>query len=183
MTLLHPLPEFGPSEDLLLRILRDYFYGDPNVFDPPVDPEFVPHIRTLLPEDTKFPLLLVRRDRRSGSQTLDTNDQRHSLSAVATMETLCQGDDADEANALLQEAVRLCILGAVERQAGYPDLGYLNRVNIWSQPARVSDYATSTGVVQYASLPNGVVRYESIYQFIMRPVKAGATGNPYIRHN
>lgn len=178
-----PLPEFGSSEDLLLRILRDYFYGDPYQEDPHEGDLHAPHIHTLLPEDAEFPLLLVRRDRRSGSQTLDTKDQRHSLSAVATFETLCQGLDADGDNALLQEAVRLCILGAVADQAGWPDLGYLNQVNIWSQPARVSDYATSTGVVQYASLPSGVVRYESIYQFIMRPVKQGMTENPFIRRN
>ena len=69
----------------------------------------------------------------------------------------------------------------MDRQDGYPDLGYLNHMNLWSQAARVSDYATSTGVVQYASLPNGVVRYESIYQFIVRPVERGMTDNPFLR--
>lgn len=178
-----PLPEFGPAEDLLLRVLRQYFYGDPHQFDPPEGAADAPYIRTLLSDDPEFPLLLVRRDKRSGGQTLNVDDQRHALSAVFTIESLCQGDEADVDSASLQEAARVALQAAVEDQVGWPDLGYLNHVNIWSQPARVSDYATSSGVVQYASLPVGVLRYESIYQFIMRPVKAGATGNRFIRHN
>lgn len=178
-----PLPEFGPAEDLLLRVLRQYFYGDPHTIDPPDGTESAPYIRTLLSDEPEFPLLLVRRDKRSGGQTLNIDDQRHALSAVFTIESLCQGDEADVDSASLQEAARVALQSAVEDQVGWPDLGYLNHVNVWSQPARVSDYATSSGVVQYASLPTGVLRYESIYQFIMRPVKAGATGNRFIRHN
>lgn len=173
------LPAFGPSEDLLLRIFREYFYGDPFQWDPPEGDPFKPHIHTLLPEDTKFPLLLVRRDKRSGSQNLETEDQRHAMSSVVTVETLAQGNEADSDNALLQEAVRQCLFKAVNDQRGWADLGHLSFVNTWSQPARVSDYATSTGVVQYASLPNGVIRYESIYQFIVRPAK-GAVVNPFV---
>lgn len=178
-----PLPEFGQAEDLLLRVLRQYFYGDPHQFDPPEGAADVPFIRTLLSDEPEFPLLLVRRDKRSGGQTLNVDDQRHALSAVFTIESLCQGDEADSDSALLQEAARVALQAAVEDQVGWPDIGYINHLNIWSQPARVSDYATSSGVVQYASLPVGVLRYESIYQFIMRPVKAGATGNRFIRHN
>ena len=178
-----PLPEFGQAEDLLLRVLRQYFYGDPHQLDPPEGATDVPFIRTLLSDEPEFPLLLVRRDKRSGGQTLNVDDQRHALSAVFTIESLCQGDEADVDSALLQEAARVALQSAVEDQVGWPDIGYINHLNIWSQPARVSDYATSSGVVQYASLPVGVLRYESIYQFIMRPVKAGATGNRFIRHN
>lgn len=173
------LPAFGPSEDLLLRVFREYFYGDPYRFDPPWNDKHKPYIHTLLPDDMRFPLVFIRRDRRSGSQNLDFSDQRHAISAVATVETFMQGDDADVDSALLQEAVRQCLFTAVNEQKGWPDLGYLSAVNLWSQPARVSDYATSTGVVQYASLPNGVIRYESIYQFILRPAK-GAVVNPFV---
>lgn len=174
-----PLPRFGPSEDLLLRVFREYFYGDPYRLDPPWNDKHKPFIRTLLPDDMDFPLLFVRRDKRSGSQNLDFSDQRHGLSMVATVETFSQGDDADLDSALLQEAVRQCLFEAVNKQKGWSDLGFLSSVNIWSQPARVSDYATSTGVVQYASLPNGVIRYESIYQFIVRPA-TGAVDNPFV---
>lgn len=175
-----PIPEFGPPEDLLLRMMRQYFYGDPFQVDPDGLSAGMPHIGTLMPDDWKFPFLLVRRDKRSGSQNLTIMDQRHSMSAVATFETFCQGVEADTDNSMLQEAVRHAVFEAANEQWGWPDLGYLNRVNIWSQPARVTDYATSTGVVQYASLPGNVVRYESIYQFIMRPVERGLTDNPFL---
>lgn len=180
--LTHPIPEFGPSEDLLLRVLREYFYGDP-VALPRLDERGLndPEIVTLLPQDQLFPTVLIRRDKRSGSQNIRVGNQRHMQSMVATFETFTQGLEADRDGALLQESVRHALQGAVDRQAGYPDLGYLNHMSMWSQPARVSDYATSTGVVQYASLPNGVVRYESIYQFIIRPVERGMTDNPFLR--
>lgn len=176
------IPEFGPPEDLLLRVLRKYFYGDPDQIEPGPGSEGMPYIGTLMPDDWVFPFLLVRRDKRSGSQNIQVKDQRHSMSAVATFETFCQGIEADTENTHLQEAVRHALYSAIAEQAGWPDLGYLNYVNTWSQPARVSDYATSTGVVQYASLPGNVVRYESIYQFIMRPVERGLTGNPYLNY-
>lgn len=178
----HPIPEFGPSEDLVLRLLRDYFYGDPMALSrPPGAGRHDPEIVTLLPQDQVFPTILIRRDKRSGSQNIRVENQRYMQTMVATFETFTQGLEADRDGALLQESVRHALQRAVDRQDGYPDLGYLNHMNLWSQAARVSDYATSTGVVQYASLPNGVVRYESIYQFIVRPVERGMTDNPFLR--
>ena len=180
--LTHPIPEFGPAEDLLLRILRQYFYGDPLALSrPPGSGPTDPEIVTLLPQDQVFPTVLIRRDKRSGSQNIRVENQRHMQSMVATFETFTQGLEADREGSMLQESVRHALQGAVDRQAGYPDIGYLNHMSLWSQPARVSDYATSTGVVQYASLPNGVVRYESIYQFIIRPVERGMTDNQFLR--
>lgn len=176
-----PIPEYGPSEDLLLRILRSYFYEDPYRFDPPPGSD-APNIGTLIPDDTRFPYILVRRDRRSGGQNITARNEKFIQSMVVTFETFCQGIEGDNDNTLIQEAIRHAVLTAVDGQAGWPDLGYLNRAAVWSQPARVSDHATSTGVVQYASLPQNVVRYESIYQMLVRPVEAHGTKNRFLRY-
>lgn len=174
------LPEFGAAEELLLRIMRGYFYGDPFALQKPDAAPIT--VGSLIPDDMPFPFLFVRRDNSSGSQNLGFTDYRQAKSFTGTFQSFCRGIDADDENDKIQDAVRLALSEAVEQQQGFGDIGFLNTIRVWSPASRKTDYATSTGVVQYASLPGNVVRYESVYQIIMRPVVSGATDNPFIRH-
>lgn len=165
------LPVFGSVNDLLTGVLRAYFAGQDV------------HIGTLLSEgltDNHKPVIIARRDRRSGGNTASSSDDRFYRSTIIAVETLTYGADADDDGEMLQEAVNRALRAAQQSQLVIPDGGSISAIENSTDPARVSDWATSTGVVQYASLPKGWVRYESIYRIIVRPPLQGTAINPFI---
>ena len=165
----HPnMPIFGSADELMLGIFRRFF-GDQSI-----------HIGTLFSEDLTPPLIIARRERRSGTISTKTNDDRFLQPAIIAVNTITAGLDADEAGEELQEACRLAIRQAHLEQWTFPDAGHIASVENSTLATRVSDWATSTGVVQYASLPKGWVRYEAIYRVLIRPPAQGTITNRFI---
>lgn len=159
---------FGSAEELLLGILRQFFEGK-NV-----------HVGTLFSPGLEPPFVMVRRERRSGSVGLRDYDDRHLQSAIISINTVTSGIDADELCEELQEACRVAIRQAQQNQVTVPGAGHIASIYSSVTPSRVSDWATSTGVVQYAALPKGWVRYEAVYLLLIRPPDQALVNNRYI---
>ncbi|WJN62712.1 tail terminator [Streptomyces phage phiScoe15] len=145
------LAELSPVEDLLLALLRE---GLPGI-----------QVKSLIAAHQTFPLVLIRRAPTFGQWAADT---RFTDSAQVTIHTFCADPDGDEDAAILSEAVRVVLRDAWLGNKVVPGRGHLTRVDLTSAPRRVTDWATASGPVQYADLPTGVWRYESVYQIAIR---------------
>lgn len=151
------LVRFKPLEDLVLALLREKF----QVGDEPIP------VQTLIRPDQTFPLVLIRKGDDWGRPE---TDQRFLASGTLVVHTFAEGLDADEDAALLGEAVREVLTTSINKVK--PGLGHLTMVDPISLPSRSPDWATATGPVQYADLPDGVERYEAKYELAWRrPVK------------
>lgn len=162
------LPVFGSAEELVLGVLRKFFEGKGV------------HVGTLYSPGLEPPIVMVRRERRSGSVGLRGYDDRHLQSAIVSINTITSGIDADELCEELQEACRLAIRQAQQNQTVIPGAGHISLIESSIMPSRVSDWATSSGVVQYASLPKGWVRYEAVYLLLVRPPDQSLVNNRFI---
>lgn len=170
MTLLYP--DFGAVEDLLLGIFRTWFDGQDV------------HISDLFTEGMQLPAVVARADRRSGLQAFGADDDRFMRSTVVSINCFSFGPDdnglnADKHCAQLAESCTLAMRHALASQLVIPGVGHLAHYERAQPFTRVTDWQTSTSVVQYASLPSGVVRYEGIYRILYRPPKGGS-GNPFL---
>jgi|GEM_PF-5277025 len=154
---MNDLPYFGSIDELSRRIFEEYFVG------------MDVHVYTTFSENMLTPAIVSRRDRRSGTLALATRDDRFMQPAILMVSTVTEGVDADQEGEELQEACRYALRLAQQRQTSYPGCGHLAVIVASTHPAKVSDWQTSTTVVQYASLPKGAVRYESIFRLLVRP--------------
>ena len=145
--------EFEPVEDIALYLLRDTFQLAP------VDIK----VQSLIEKGQQFPAILIRRTPDWG---WPAGDDRFLDSGNLTVHTYADGLEADADCARLQEAVRVVLRDSVNKVV--PGLGYLTYVRRLQTPRRVSDWVTATGPVQYADLPSGISRYESIYRLAIR---------------
>lgn len=173
MTALYP--SFGPIHRIGLGIIRDWFQGVV-VDGRPIT------VGSRIPADLSdsMPFVMIRSDRRSGNDTRRSGDERFLRSSLLTVETFTVGLNAESDGYNIQESVRLGLWQAWRDQVSVPGAGSLSRIITSSDAALVSDYATSTGVVQYASLPKGASRTESIFQVFIRPPTQGTLDNPFI---
>ncbi|MCP3755758.1 hypothetical protein [Streptomyces sp. TBY4] len=149
------LAELSPVEDLLLAVLRQ---GLPGI-----------RVQSLINRSQQFPLVLVRRDPSFGAWDGDT---RFTDSARVVVNTFAEDPDGDQDAAILSEAVRVVLRDAWLNNIVVPGRGHLTRVEMNSAGRRASDWATATGPVQYADLPTGVWRYESIFDITIRKPRA-----------
>ncbi|MFG1602848.1 hypothetical protein [Actinoplanes sp. NPDC049265] len=143
--------ELSPAEDLLLYLLRETLAGV--------------SVQSLIWDNQTFPLVLMRRQPSFGEWLGDT---RFLDSADLVIHTFAEDPNGDEDAALLAEAVRVALRDAWLQHRSVPQRGHLTRVTMTSAPRRVTDWATATGPVQYADLPTGVWRYESLYRIAIR---------------
>ncbi|AWY07579.1 tail terminator [Streptomyces phage Yosif] len=145
------MAELSPVEDLLLAILRE---GLPGV-----------QVKSLIAKGQTFPLVLVRR---SPSFAMEGGDTRFVDTAQISVQCFCADPNGDEDAAILSEACRVVLRDAWLGNKVVPGRGHLTRVTTASPPRRVTDWATAAGPVQYADLPTGVWRYESLYDISIR---------------
>jgi hypothetical protein len=162
------IPVFGSVDDLLVALMRSFFAGH-NM-----------HIGTVFSSGIEPPIIIVRRERRSGQASIDATDDRFIQSAIVSVNTITAGPDADALGEQLQEACRIAIREAQQNQTEFPGSGSISAITNSIEPSKVSDWATSTGVQQYASLPKGWTRYESVYRLLLRPPEQSLVTNPYI---
>ncbi|WP_372407207.1 hypothetical protein [Streptomyces luteireticuli] len=145
------LAELSPVEDLLLAVLRK---GLPGI-----------RVKSLIDQHERFPLVLIRRDPTFGQWSGDT---RFTDAARVVINAFAPDPNGDQDAAILAEAVRVVLRDTWLRNEVVPGLGHLTRVDMNSAPRRASDWATSSGPVQYADLPSGIWRYEAIYDIRIR---------------
>jgi hypothetical protein len=167
MTQFTDTPHFGSIDELVRHILERFFEGQ-NV-----------HIYTVFSENMQTPAIVARRERRSGTLALATRDDRFMQSAIVMVTTITAGLDADEEGEELQEMCRYALRQAQQLQVSVPGCGSIAVMEVSTHPAKVSDWMTSTSVVQYASLPKNAVRYEQIVRLLVRPPAADTITNRF----
>lgn len=143
--------EFPPAEDFVVYALRRAM---------PSIPAF-----TLIPEDIPENFVLVRKDQPAGYfQT----DERHTWWSWIAIHVYTADPDGDEKGALISEAIRVALRDAWLEHLEVPGMGWFSKVRLTTEPARVTDWATAQGPVQYADLPTRYWRYESGYHIKLR---------------
>lgn len=150
-------PYFGSVDELLKEIFTKFFAGQ-DVY-----------IYTVFSENMQTPAIIARRDRKSGTLALATKDDRFMQSAIVMISTITDGPDADEMGEELQEMCRYALRQAQQLQVSVPGCGSIAVMEESMHPAKVSDWQTSTSVVQYASLPKNAARYETVVRLLIRP--------------
>jgi len=147
------LARFIPPEDILLPLLREQI------------PD-IPIYSLIPPAANPFPMLVVRVSHSSAAWRGDARFL--NVSAIA-VHAFTEGPSSDQDGAILSEAVRVAMLNIARERRVLPGLGHVAEAVLTSPPRRVGDWATATGPVQYADLPSGTTRYESIYRVATRP--------------
>lgn len=146
------MAEMPPIEDVILYLLREAFPDVP--------------VHSLVPlRSDLFPFILARG---STAATLWDGDERFIDSAIVAIHTFTEDPDGDDQGAVLSEAIRIALRDAARRQVRLPGGARLHKVTVHQRPRRVTDWATSTGPVQYADLPAGTYRYETTYRVWIR---------------
>lgn len=136
--------ERSPVEDMILYVLRDKL-ADVPVF-------------TLIPEDPPDMFALVRKDDPIAPSRVD----EHALGYADFFINVFATDPAGDIKAaLISEAIRVVLRDAWLDKLYVPQRGWIIRTRETSPATRVTDWATSSGPVQYADLPAGFTRYES----------------------
>ncbi|MDR6794371.1 hypothetical protein J2X12_002892 [Pseudarthrobacter oxydans] len=161
------VPVFGSANKLVLKIMREFFVGQDI------------HIGSLFTEDMPTPAIICRAERRSGTVGHDPADGRYLKPVIISINTITSGLEAESDGHDLQEMCRVALIEAQLKQAAYTNLGHISNIENSTVASKVSDWATSTGVVQYAALPKGAVRYESIFRLIIRPPTSGGVNNRF----
>ena len=161
------IPVFGSSNRLVLAVLREFFAGQDI------------QIRSLYSEGISTPAIIARAERRSGTVSHDSADSRYMKPVIISINTLTSGLEAESDGDDLQEMCRVALIEAQRKQKVFPGFGHISNIENSTVASKVSDWATSTGVVQYAALPKGVVRYESIFRLLIRPPTTGSVNNRF----
>lgn len=158
--------EMHPVEDIALSILRDRFPG--------AQVNSMIEFDQSLFKDGFF--VLVRRLPSYGPWT---GDQRWLDNAGLGVHVFAKDElqpdgtlaSGDERGAIISDAIRVALRDAANERRYFPGRGGLVKLRMDEEPTRKTDWATSTGPVQYADLPAGVQRYESRYSlWIRRPI-------------
>lgn len=145
------LAEFSPVEDLVLAILRA---------DLPDVPSY-----SLIPNETPDFFVLTRRVPMLGDWG---GDERFVDAGRFIIHAFTSDPDGDEKGAILSEAVRVVMRNAGRERRSIPGKGSITELRLIAEPTRKTDWATSSGPVQFADLPTGYWRYESTYQIAAR---------------
>lgn len=162
-------PVFGPVEDLVLSLLKDFFAGQEVNVQGELPDFSQPQIMERYTDGLDLPLIVPLTRNRSGVIPYQTPEDRWMRSAMIELNTFAGGIDRDIVNSELQEACRHAFLEAWVNQTDYPGYGVINMVNssVYARPD--NDWATSSHVVQYSRLPQNVSRFEAIYRILVRP--------------
>lgn len=163
-----PTPFFGSVDELIRKVFEGFFAGQDV------------HIYTQFDENMQTPAIVARRDRRSGTLALATRDDRFMESAIVMISTITEGPDADEQGEELSEMCRYALRQAQQLQLEFPGSGSIAVMAVSTHPAKVSDWQTSTSVVQYTSLPKNAVRYELIVRVLVRPPNQSTVTNRFM---
>lgn len=144
--------EFPPIEDVGLVVMRSVF------------PELTTY--SLIPDKRDpFPFILVRGHFEASAWSGDGYFVDRGVIAV---HTFTEDPDGDEDGGLLSEAIRVGLRDAARAKLKITDTVHLHQARPTARPRRVSDWATSQGPVQYADLPTGTYRYETLYRVVLR---------------
>lgn len=154
--------EMPPPTRLVMQVLRETF-GDDLYITPRIPLDSLN--RTITPP--RDPMVLVRKAYPDGYVR---GDPRFVGVAPIELHVFSTDPNGETKGYLISEACRVALREATTGRPGYyrPRLGTLSSVRMLQEPTRKSDWANSTGPVQYADLPSGTWRTESVYRVTYR---------------
>jgi len=118
------------------------------------------------PGDTDF--ILVRRAPSNGFWSNEGVRPWVDTGSISSW-VFTKDPNGDEKGALLSEAIASVWQQAFLEHWRFPDIGSaIMHVRMLEEPARKVDFADSTGPVQYADLPTGWWRYETLFEVQVR---------------
>lgn len=145
--------EFAPVEDVVLPLVRDALPGL--------------RIFSEVPEPELFPYAVVRT---AHTERFWSGDDRFVDWAGISVHVFASDPDGERKAAIISDAIRVALRDAWLEQRT-TEHGWICAYRMINRPSRRSDWATATGPVQYADLPTGTQRYESMFWLqIRRPV-------------
>lgn len=144
------LVEMTGTEDLILALLRDAL------------PDIA--CQTLIARGQTFPFILVRRNGDYGEW--DGDPRFLDAAQIDIHVYVAEGVNTHSDAQLLSEAVRVTLRDSINKVV--PGYGYLVKCDMKNSPRYSPDWAPSVGPVQYADLPEGVIRYQSLYDAVAR---------------
>lgn len=142
---------FFPYEDILIEIFKR---GLPDV-----------PFYTYIAEDMSFPAV---HGQRFAKQRPWSGDPRFIDSGPIRINVFTTGLNAEIEGGYISEAIRNVFLRAHLERWHFPDVGSVLSIQMESEPAISSDWASASGIVQFADLPPGVVRTETAYNMTIR---------------
>lgn len=154
-------PLFAPPEDILLAIFRPLEAEIPGLV-----------VTSRIPddEDMTTPMILCRSGTGSwNSDSFQGDETRFVRRFIADIQVFTDDPEGDKKAALLSELAYQRLRTVQRRQIVFPGLGHLAYVRTSTPAHQVPDWATSTGVNQYANLNKGMYRYEAKYGIAVRP--------------
>jgi hypothetical protein len=137
------------------------------ILEPLVDPI---KVISSISEHPPLPFILIRRRDDVGNWHGDPRgliDVAHMV--VHVYSNGHNGVNGEAACYVLSDFIRKKLYEASQAQYYDGDLGALSRLRVLNSPSRETDWATSSGPVQYADLPAGTWRYETHYEARIRP--------------
>lgn len=145
------------------------------------------HIGAQYTENMQMPAIVARADPRSGIQAFGNGDDRFMRTSVVSINCFSSGPagdglGADKECSQVAESAQLAMRTALSEQWVIAGVGHLAHIQLSRPFFRAQDWQTSNSIVQYATLPHGVVRYEGVYRILIRP-PAGGSGNPFLPTN
>lgn len=156
-------PVFDDAELLVYRILVNHFALVEQAGGPFVQ------VASSYEQNMQTPVVLAINTRRTGLDAYGNNDEAFLRSAIMEINVVTDGLNAESDAVQIHESVKQAFIISQRQQIHYPELGILNTVSSPLTATRQTDWATSTGPVQYSKLPEGTVRYEARYKMIIRP--------------
>lgn len=145
--------QLTPAAEIFQAILRE-------ALDP------IP-VNITIPADPVIPFVLVRR--LSGLGNWDGDSRGLIDVARMAIHVYTDGINGEAAAEALSEIIRDELHRAWMNHWKDPELGTLVKIKMKEEPTRASDWATSSGPVQYADLPSGAWRYETRYEARIKP--------------
>lgn len=143
--------KFYPYEDLLVEMFK---YGLPEL-----------QFKTLIPERMTYPLVVGRRFLKQGAWS---GDPRFIDKGPVRINVFTEGQYAEDQGFFISEAIRVMMLKAKLEKWRFPGIGSIVNIEMETEPSDESDWATASGIVQFADLPKHVKRRETVYRMTIR---------------
>lgn len=144
--------DFKPIEDVILPLLRPRLHGV--------------RVQSLIEALGPFPLVVARR---ADPKAYWGGDERGFIDqGFVQIDAFTQDPEGDDQGGALSEAVRVAFRDLAREQEATPDGAFISKSQMIHYPRRIPDWATSNGPVQYADLPSGIHRYETLYRVYLR---------------
>lgn len=143
--------QFYPFEDLLIKMFER---GLPDL-----------NFSTYISENIQFPAVVGSRFTRS---TGWSGDPRFIDSGPVRINVFTEQPNADGKGYFISEAIRVMMMKAHTERWHFPGTGSILSIRMEAEPTDANDWMTASGIVQFADLPKGVSRFETIYYMTVR---------------